>query len=66
MPDETFRTILCPVCRRELRFHSTRELPHFPFCSERCKMVVLGHWLTGGYRIPGEPAGPDEPEKKNS
>jgi endogenous inhibitor of DNA gyrase (YacG/DUF329 family) len=24
-----------------------------PFCSERCKMVDLGAWVTEGYRIPG-------------
>jgi uncharacterized protein len=28
-----------------------------PFCSERCKLVDLGRWLSGGYRIPGPRAG---------
>ncbi len=23
-----------------------------PFCSERCKMIDLGAWVTGDYRIP--------------
>ncbi len=23
-----------------------------PFCSERCKMTDLGHWLAGRYKIP--------------
>ena len=27
----------------------------FPFCSERCRLVDLGRWLDGHYRIPGEP-----------
>jgi uncharacterized protein len=26
-----------------------------PFCSERCKLVDLGRWVDGSYRIPGEP-----------
>ncbi len=26
-----------------------------PFCSERCKLLDLGAWLEGRYRIPGEP-----------
>ncbi len=66
MPPEPLRTSSCPSCRKELRYRTPAELPHFPFCSERCKMVDLGRWLTGGYRIPGEPAGdPDSGEKKS-
>ncbi len=30
-----------------------------PFCSERCKMVDLGRWLSGDYRVPAE-AGPED------
>jgi endogenous inhibitor of DNA gyrase (YacG/DUF329 family) len=26
-----------------------------PFCSERCKLLDLGAWLDGDYRIPGAP-----------
>jgi endogenous inhibitor of DNA gyrase (YacG/DUF329 family) len=25
-----------------------------PFCSERCKLLDLGHWMDGDYRVPGE------------
>lgn len=25
--------------------------PHFPFCSERCKLLDLGKWLDGGYVV---------------
>jgi len=36
-----------------------------PFCSERCKLVDLGRWLSGAYRIPDRetepPAGEDGP-----
>jgi endogenous inhibitor of DNA gyrase (YacG/DUF329 family) len=36
-----------------------------PFCSERCRLLDLGRWLDGDYRIPGEPVtpGPDEDDK---
>jgi endogenous inhibitor of DNA gyrase (YacG/DUF329 family) len=27
-----------------------------PFCSPACKLVDLGRWLDGGYRIPGPAA----------
>jgi len=37
-----------------------------PFCSERCKLVDLGRWLSGAYRLPGgatePPAGEDGPQ----
>ena len=26
--------------------------PYRPFCSERCKLIDLGQWATGAYRIP--------------
>jgi endogenous inhibitor of DNA gyrase (YacG/DUF329 family) len=29
--------------------------PWRPFCSERCKMVDLGHWTLEQYRISGKP-----------
>jgi endogenous inhibitor of DNA gyrase (YacG/DUF329 family) len=45
--------------------------PYRPFCSERCKLVDLGNWVTGAYRIAGKedededgrpPAPPEERE----
>jgi endogenous inhibitor of DNA gyrase (YacG/DUF329 family) len=29
----------------------------FPFCSDRCRLLDLGKWLGGDYRVPGERAG---------
>jgi uncharacterized protein len=29
-----------------------RNAPDFPFCSERCRLLDLGNWISGGYRIP--------------
>jgi len=34
--------------------------PAFPFCSHRCRLLDLGRWMDGAYRIPGERAGDGE------
>jgi endogenous inhibitor of DNA gyrase (YacG/DUF329 family) len=39
----------CPICGRE----ASPGVAPFPFCSSGCKLVDLGRWLDGGYRIPG-------------
>jgi endogenous inhibitor of DNA gyrase (YacG/DUF329 family) len=43
----------CPTCRRELDWEAA---PFRPFCSERCRLIDLGAWLTEQRAIPGEPA----------
>lgn len=54
----------CPTCKRSIVW--SEEFPFRPFCSERCKMVDLGAWLTETHVIPGEPlegtADPGKPE----
>jgi len=39
----------CPICNSEKE--EMKENKWFPFCSERCKMVDLYHWLSGEYCI---------------
>ena len=41
----------CPTCRKET---TSAVNPFRPFCSERCKMIDLGRWAGGEYRIPSE------------
>lgn len=48
----------CPVCGRPVGERS--ENPSFPFCSERCRLIDLGKWLTGSYRVPDEFVEEDE------
>jgi uncharacterized protein len=48
--------VKCPTCQREIDWSQS---PFRPFCSERCKLIDLGAWLTEKHSIPGEPA-PDE------
>ena len=42
--------IRCPKCGKPSPWEGNRWRP---FCSERCKMVDLGAWVTEGYKIPG-------------
>lgn len=61
MSEEHFK-VACPTCGRQVRY-GRRESPHFPFCTERCKLVDLGKWLDGEHKI-SEPLSerPDRPE----
>ena len=50
---------LCVFCRK----HPVDEMWR-PFCSERCKLLDLAHWVDGSYRVPAEPVEqPDEESK---
>jgi len=46
----------CPHCSSTV---SWPETPTYPFCSERCRLIDLGAWASGDYRIPGEPVTDD-------
>ena len=50
--------VKCPTCRREIDWSSS---PYRPFCSERCKLIDLGAWLTEKHTIPGDPV-PTDPD----
>jgi endogenous inhibitor of DNA gyrase (YacG/DUF329 family) len=43
----------CPRCGIETESDGN---PFRPFCSDRCKLLDLGNWISGEYRIPGENA----------
>ena len=45
--------ITCPVCKN---ITTWEENPFRPFCSERCKLIDLGAWASGEYKLPGKPA----------
>lgn len=49
----------CPTCARVIAWAGN---PARPFCSLRCKLIDLGRWLDGTFRVPGPPlALPDGP-----
>lgn len=42
------KTVRCPICKKEVAL----DAPQMPFCSERCRLIDLGHWADEDYRIP--------------
>ncbi len=49
------RSLRCPVCRKIV----LRQEAEFPFCSERCRLLDLGKWASGGYVVSTPLTNPD-------
>ena len=49
--------VQCPTCQRDLDWETA---PFRPFCSERCRLIDLGAWLSEQRAIPGESAAAEE------
>ncbi len=49
----------CPICQKPTQW---QDNAFRPFCSERCKMIDLNHWLSERYRIPATDEGDEERE----
>ncbi len=43
--------IKCRNCKKELIYDRISDIPTFPFCSKRCKLIDLGSWLDEERRI---------------
>jgi len=41
------KTIFCPSCKKPVDTSSE----NFPFCSDRCRLLDLGKWASGDYKI---------------
>lgn len=53
--------VKCPMCRVEVAWEGN---PFRPFCSDRCKTLDLGAWMSEHYRIEGkEEDASEEPEE---
>lgn len=61
-------TVPCPTCDAPVAFPTADKTDrltsppapgHFPFCSERCKLVDLGKWADGTYKV-SRPLTPEE------
>jgi len=46
------KTVACPTCQRPVVWST--ESPFRPFCSERCRLIDLGAWVSEQHAIPGE------------
>jgi endogenous inhibitor of DNA gyrase (YacG/DUF329 family) len=54
------KRLRCPTCKRDIEW--SEQFPYRPFCSERCRLIDLGAWLSENHAIPGDPAeGPGDP-----
>ena len=45
----------CPICRKEVSLDS----PNTPFCSDRCRLIDLGKWASGDYKVASPILDPD-------
>lgn len=51
--------VKCPTCGREIEW--SERSPFRPFCSERCKLIDLGAWLSEQRGIPGDAPPTEDP-----
>jgi uncharacterized protein len=49
----------CPTCGKTYQVNSLDDLPSFPFCTPRCRLIDLGRWIDEKHTI----AGPSVPQK---
>jgi endogenous inhibitor of DNA gyrase (YacG/DUF329 family) len=47
----------CPICKKVVQSTDSE----FPFCSDRCRIIDLGKWASGGYVISSPVTDADEP-----
>ncbi|MER3430372.1 MAG: DNA gyrase inhibitor YacG [Blastocatellia bacterium] len=45
--------VTCPICGKQTDWEGNE---YRPFCTERCKLLDLGAWVSGEYGLPVEPA----------
>jgi endogenous inhibitor of DNA gyrase (YacG/DUF329 family) len=45
----------CPICKKAVKARAENKC--FPFCSERCKQIDLGKWLSEEYGVAAEDEG---------
>jgi endogenous inhibitor of DNA gyrase (YacG/DUF329 family) len=49
--------VTCPNCRKRFDYYSSAWRP---FCSEKCRLIDLGQWLTESYSVPAQKLSEDE------
>ena len=49
------KALFCPTCRKVVLASD----PDFPFCSDRCRLLDLGKWASGDYKISSPILDPD-------
>lgn len=54
-------TARCPTCSKGIQIATIDDLPSFPFCSERCRLIDLGRWIDERHAIPAAKLGEKPP-----
>lgn len=47
MAKRKVKSLRCPTCKAVVQAKDE----YFPFCSDRCRLLDLGKWASGGYKI---------------
>jgi endogenous inhibitor of DNA gyrase (YacG/DUF329 family) len=56
MPNKSNVKLRCPICKKNVKSADS----DFPFCSDRCRIIDLGKWASGGYVIASPVTDADE------
>lgn len=54
------KALFCPTCHKVV----LAENENFPFCTDRCRIIDLGKWASGDYKVstPIQDIDPDNDE----
>lgn len=55
-------TVKCPTCEKEFNYYSSE---YRPFCSDKCRMVDLGHWFKESYKVPEKDQGKEKNDNED-
>ena len=53
--------VKCPTCEKEFNYYSSEDRP---FCTDRCRMIDMGHWFNESYALPTKEVLNDEDMEK--
>lgn len=59
MSEQTVKRFTCPTCKAPTKYDIV-QFPHFPFCTDRCKLIDLGAWANEEHKIDGDSEGFDD------
>lgn len=62
MPSKRTIKLRCPICKKPTKASDS----DFPFCSDRCRLIDLGKWASGGYVITSPVADAEEGVREDS
>lgn len=55
-----FLEVDCPNCKKKFNYYSSEFRP---FCTEKCRLIDLGQWLTESYSVKAEKVTEEEFQK---